>query len=844
MWPIRMAMIHQAIFLLATILISYNIYSFPIVTEARDSSFSGVEDLSFRELLSQLNQVDFEKYPELGEVYQKVIALTEKLLIEEDGIRPIRIVLVDDMAPNAFYMNTVKGDRVIAINLGLLKILENDDELAFIIGHELEHGRSSLNRKVSLELANSHYLGQHTNMMMLHLLNRAAENEVDMKSVFRRVHENGMNPYASIDFLEKLKERVGDLPSDTHTTLSSRINTIEQELTGMTRILGERINKNNTNQVISPSVKMFIDSDKFIQQRKSNVESIMASYKERIIKLVDSIKSLENTPSIEFEEAKQKIRGEMRAVMGTYFSDKKKIVTELHGIVPDTEFLDYQLRHEAAFAQSLAESIIDKLGNNIALRTIDQFEIINTLLQNMRFTNPLMTSSRSTPFSLIDDKINLETSYRGSYGQERTSRRVTIEREVKKLRSERELLESGLDNLESAEETSSRAISFLPKNRTEVVPPEFRAAQREFERHIRHVGSWIKTLDELASKISTSYGNFILENPIGKNLVEAKKIYKSFPRDVQEQFFQQIIEKNIDHIIDLSQRTMGEQQKREAIINALNDIFGTEYIDTFRWNGHGLNDYISTYPDHFKSNMRKLYSSILRNTTDENIISIFFRVENLTDPTSTFSNAELDMMRYRHPIEFILSNDPMLAVQYSLYEEIVDVEMLHQASSIKFNSFYNRVFQNLEYKNMNDLFAILDEHFKGEVLNIKAEMTNTSGIGSSIRRSMQRGINKVIEFVNQGMPGSFKIETANMTGAGSLLRQSAQKNLNRIIELVKQRMPEKFKPLNEEFPELLDHIIKLSYFEASDLFNPPISQDKSNAIKQILDQFFLYLEKS
>ena len=121
-----------------------------------------------------------------------------------------------------------------------------------------------------------------------------------------------------------------------------------------------------------------------------------------------------------------------------------------------------------------------------------------------------------------------------------------------------------------------------------------------------------------------------------------------------------------------------------------------------------------------------------------------------------------------------------------------------------------------------------------------AETKECPDCGEKTKVDFPEGIDGKVQYGN-----GIKASIINfLTGAGSLLRQSAQKNLNRIIELVKQRMPEKFKPLNEEFPELLDHIIKLSYFEASDLFNPPISQDKSNAIKQILDQFFLYLEKS
>ena len=46
------------------------------------------------------------------------------------------------------------------------------------------------------------------------LLRRVIENEVDVKSVFNRVHANGMNPYGSLDVLEILKELNNDRVSE------------------------------------------------------------------------------------------------------------------------------------------------------------------------------------------------------------------------------------------------------------------------------------------------------------------------------------------------------------------------------------------------------------------------------------------------------------------------------------------------------------------------------------------------------------------------------------------------------------------------------------------------------
>ena len=115
------------------------------------------------------------------------------------------------------------------IHLGLLKYLTTDDQLAWVLGHELEHGLSVLDRQLMNE-PNGHNP----------LLKRVVENEVDVKSVFNRVHTNGMNPYGALDALGILKAIGGDDISTTHTMTSNRMNTMEQELTGMTRVIGER----------------------------------------------------------------------------------------------------------------------------------------------------------------------------------------------------------------------------------------------------------------------------------------------------------------------------------------------------------------------------------------------------------------------------------------------------------------------------------------------------------------------------------------------------------------------------------------------------------------------------
>ena len=98
------------------ILFSWEAYSYPVVTSVHDPSFSDIADLRAREYVTDLKRVDFKKYPELKKIYEDLIELTEKILIEEDGKRPIRLILVDDITPNAAFVPTTKGDRIVIVN--------------------------------------------------------------------------------------------------------------------------------------------------------------------------------------------------------------------------------------------------------------------------------------------------------------------------------------------------------------------------------------------------------------------------------------------------------------------------------------------------------------------------------------------------------------------------------------------------------------------------------------------------------------------------------------------------------------------------------------------------------
>ena len=754
--------------LLVAILHSVNLLAFPIITDVQDPHFSGVEDLRARELLTQIRQVDFDKYPELKTVYQKVIALTEKLLIEEDGTRPIRLVFKDDLVPNAAFLPTVKGDRVLTITLGLLRMLENDDQMAFVLGHELEHGLSVLNKKHDRGLPQSEYGRDHGNFMQLKLINRVSENEVDVKSVFRRVHGNRMNPYAAHEVLEKLKKD-GDIFSITHTMISSRINIVEQELTGMTRVIGERINQNNTTETLDSSTRSFLDSDEFIQRRKSNVESIITGQKVKVDGFLGLVKGLESVPPNEMARAKSHIDEEFKAILETFSFDKARVVAELHRVVSARDFLDYQLRLEGAFGQAFFGGITEQFGENVEVAVPEQFEIIQKIMKEKLFTNPLMTRDRSTSLGSIDKQIENRYKYKWGSVLEGLSEETTTEREVRELRAKRWVLESGLENLPSAERVSAQAMDALPPAGG-TIPPQFWRLQKEFEGHIRYVGRWVRRRDELERIMVLENDEVIFSNPVGKRLSQAIDAYMNLPAEKKREVFSQIFEKNIDYMIAQLQTTDDPVEQNSLLKTTMEVIFSLDSFNRFQRSGYGFEEYIVDNTPGFTAHMRRLYRAVLDYAANDQIIPIFFGEQHRFD--------------LRHSLCLFDYQGFYLAIRGRLYIHIVDDEMIAEADRVMFESFYRKFESNPQYENLKSLFAYLDEYFMLEV-------------GRVVRSPIQR--------------------------------QNSQEKLNRVIGLVRRYLP-------EEFSGTLETIIKLRYFEASNLYD-------SRELAAVLEQVFLDLER-
>ena len=232
--------------------------------------------------------------------------------------------------------------------------------------------------------------------------------------------------------------------------------------------------------------------------------------------------------------------------------------------------------------------------------------------------------------------------------------------------------------------------------------------------------------------------------------------------------------------------------------------FDNDFVLNLGYYGYGFGNYVSDNPDHFTRVMRKLYNAVLNaaldGTVHSSIVGVFFG-----------HPAHPDM---RVPLEFVEIGSKLL-VRHDLYEQIVDNEMLSKAYRVEFNVFYReleeKMQQQFQVNEVEFLFKrFLDPYFLEKTETLKSEDTVSGSKSSEI---------------------------------SDIVRQNLQEGFNRVIDLVKRRIPEEVLSQSENFPGVLENAIKLRYFEVSDLYNPPISQNSAAIIGEILNQLLSAMEQ-
>lgn len=256
---------------------------------AADRAFLSPE---MRSLLDHLPVLDARRYPELSGLEESMAALATRGAQPKDGKGPIYLVILDDSRPNAFVTRAKNSEaRILGLNLGMIRRFQNDDQAAAIIGHELEHLTSEL--YPWLEEMMKEAEGDLDKLFLLQR-EKAEEIEVDLKSLFWRVHRMGLNPNEMLNLMNQFLADSADGSDEfgfTHPLMKTRRNAVEFALTGMRRILGEKISESEPqNHFVTPRVRQFLQSPAFASSRRESF-SIPYELQEELTILLGRIQS-------------------------------------------------------------------------------------------------------------------------------------------------------------------------------------------------------------------------------------------------------------------------------------------------------------------------------------------------------------------------------------------------------------------------------------------------------------------------------------------------------------------------------------------------------------------------
>lgn len=177
---------------------------------------------------------DLAAHPDLALAQSRISGIAERLRIPRDRDTPFVVTLGRGMGMEASIRLGDRSSRRIIISIGTLLAARSDDEIAAILAHELAHADTTVDSargatpQTFEELVHSSFM------------NRVGESEADVRGMTERLIRAGYNPNAMTHVLETIRERYGDLPSQSHPAPSARRNVVAQVLKYM-RSLGEAV---------------------------------------------------------------------------------------------------------------------------------------------------------------------------------------------------------------------------------------------------------------------------------------------------------------------------------------------------------------------------------------------------------------------------------------------------------------------------------------------------------------------------------------------------------------------------------------------------------------------------
>ena len=151
----------------------------------------------------------------------------------------------------------------VSLNLGIARYTNSDDQLAGVIGHELEHPQSDLGaeqRRIR-NIPSTYGVREYADVVKAWQLGRLEEIEVDVKSVYNALIEGGFNPYEYQRLIENFERDFGNSDGGSHARTSSRDTALTLELAGVRHGQGREIKTTGSeHNLINPTLHSHIDA--------------------------------------------------------------------------------------------------------------------------------------------------------------------------------------------------------------------------------------------------------------------------------------------------------------------------------------------------------------------------------------------------------------------------------------------------------------------------------------------------------------------------------------------------------------------------------------------------------
>ncbi len=172
-----------------------------------------------------------------GEVYLPnalslyVDSLASALLVSEPGLRSqIKIYLTRYNSTNAFCL----ADGSIFVNIGLLKVLDNESELAFVLAHEmghysLQHSIKDFSKTIAINEKENNTNNSFNSTFRKLRFSRESELEADGYAL-SLMNNAGFDIQASTTALEKLKDKLSSEDIDIEKTFNNSFFSLDTTL--------------------------------------------------------------------------------------------------------------------------------------------------------------------------------------------------------------------------------------------------------------------------------------------------------------------------------------------------------------------------------------------------------------------------------------------------------------------------------------------------------------------------------------------------------------------------------------------------------------------------------------